>query len=379
MRIIIRFLLCALFLLAVSVSSFARTRVEIVITPPALPIYDQPICPGDGYIWTPGYWAWDDVDNDYYWVPGTWVLAPEVGFLWTPGYWAWGGEAFIFHAGYWGPVVGFYGGIDYGFGYFGHGFVGGRWEHDHFFYNREVSRVDVNVIHNVYNERVTKVAENRVSFNGGRGGVDSRPTHEEEAATREKHIGPVADQMKHVQEARGNPELRASANHGKPPVAATPRPGAFTDRAAISAKKAGGTYNPPNNRAEAGHAEEARRSENETRAPGNNAPSTAVHPRELPRAEPAAAPNTGNAKLDKKYQQQQEKLQARQEQQRQSLQQRQDQEHQRLQQQRASEAQRQQVEQKHQQQTQHLAQQHTQQQQSLQRKQQPARENAPRH
>ena len=26
--------------------------------PPALPVYDQPICPGDGYIWTPGYWAW---------------------------------------------------------------------------------------------------------------------------------------------------------------------------------------------------------------------------------------------------------------------------------------------------------------------------------
>jgi len=35
---------------------------------------------------------------------------------------------------YWGPVVGFYGGINYGFGYFGRGYEGGRWEHDHFYY-----------------------------------------------------------------------------------------------------------------------------------------------------------------------------------------------------------------------------------------------------
>jgi predicted patatin/cPLA2 family phospholipase len=28
------------------------------------------------------------VDEDYYWVPGTWVLPPEVGLRWTPPYWA---------------------------------------------------------------------------------------------------------------------------------------------------------------------------------------------------------------------------------------------------------------------------------------------------
>jgi hypothetical protein len=43
---------------------------------PELPVYEQPICPGDGYIWTPGYWAWD---GEYYWVPGTWVMAPKSG------------------------------------------------------------------------------------------------------------------------------------------------------------------------------------------------------------------------------------------------------------------------------------------------------------
>jgi len=73
--------------LALPGQSFAQVGVSITIAPPALPIYTQPICPGDGNLWTPGYWAWDD--GDYYWVPGTWVLAPEAGFLWTPGYWGW--------------------------------------------------------------------------------------------------------------------------------------------------------------------------------------------------------------------------------------------------------------------------------------------------
>ena len=50
--------------------------------------------------------------------------------------------------------MGFYGGIDYGFGYFGVGFVGGRWDNGHFFYNRSVVNIDVNVIHNVYNSPV---------------------------------------------------------------------------------------------------------------------------------------------------------------------------------------------------------------------------------
>ncbi len=100
--------------LALSGTASAQVAVEFSVgfAPPELPVYEQPICPGEGYIWTPGYWAWDDDDQDYYWVPGTWVEAPQVGYLWTPGYWGWGGEAYVFHVGYWGPVVGFYGGID---------------------------------------------------------------------------------------------------------------------------------------------------------------------------------------------------------------------------------------------------------------------------
>ena len=74
----IRPFLLAVAMLFLSSASFAQIGVAITIAPPALPVYEQPICPGDGYIWTPGYWAWGD--DGYYWVPGTWVEAPEVGF-----------------------------------------------------------------------------------------------------------------------------------------------------------------------------------------------------------------------------------------------------------------------------------------------------------
>ena len=84
--------------------------ISVRIGPPALPVYEQPQCPSEGYLWTPGYWAWDD-DNGYYWVPGTWVEAPEPGLLWTPGYWGWNDGAYAWNDGYWGPQVGFYGGI----------------------------------------------------------------------------------------------------------------------------------------------------------------------------------------------------------------------------------------------------------------------------
>ncbi len=153
-----RSLLFALVVLALSAAAFAQVSISIRIGPPALPVYEQPLCPAEGYIWTPGYWAYDYDYGDYYWVPGTWVLAPEPGFLWTPGYWGWGSDRFLFHEGYWGPRVGFYGGINYGFGYFGNGYEGGRWDHDRFFYNRSVNNVNVTNIRNVYN---TTVINNR--------------------------------------------------------------------------------------------------------------------------------------------------------------------------------------------------------------------------
>jgi hypothetical protein len=260
--------------LAISAASFAQfgVGVSITIAPPDLPVYEQPLCPGEDYIWTPGYWAY--ADDDYYWVPGTWIVAPEVGFLWTPGYWAFEENRYFFHEGYWGP---------------------------------------------------------------------------------------------HAQAAHANPQLQVSANQGKPSIAATPKPGQFSDRAVVPAREAGAVHNPL---AGAGN----NFVHNPSFGPENNAarPTTAIHPRDLHPVERPAAPNTGNVKQDQKYQQQQQKLQAKQDQERQKLQQKQDQDHQRLEQQKSNEAKKQQVEQHHQQQTQQLVQKHAQQQQQMQQRQQPA-------
>ncbi len=356
----VRLLLLALFMLVMAASASAQVGFVITFGPPALPIYEQPLCPGENYIWVPGYWAFDYDYNDYFWVPGTWVLAPEPGLYWTPGYWAWTGDRFFFHEGYWAPEVGFYGGIVYGFGYFGDGYEGGRWDHDRFFYNRAVTNVNVTVIRNVYNTTVinNNVTVNRVSYNGGNGGITARPTARDEAIERQRHIEPVEAQVRQVQAARSDRELRASVNEGKPPVAATPAPGRFNDREVVRAREAGAPYHPPTNR---------------TVSPRENAPNQrsdenwrhAVHPRDLPPVERQAPPNSGDARRDQKMQQQQEKIQAQQERDRQKLEQRQEREDQKLQQKQADENRRQEMEQHHQQQTQQMEQRHAEQRQRL--------------
>src|ERR1035438_5436209 len=58
-------------------------NISVNLAPPELPVYEQPAIPAEGYLWTPGYWAWSGDYQGYYWVPGTWVLVPQPGFLWT--------------------------------------------------------------------------------------------------------------------------------------------------------------------------------------------------------------------------------------------------------------------------------------------------------
>jgi hypothetical protein len=293
----VRSSLFALVLLAMSAAAYGQIGISISFAPPELPVYEQPLCPGDGYLWTPGYWAY--AEDDYYWVPGTWVMAPEPGLLWTPAYWGWGGNGFVFYDGYWGQQVGFYGGISYGYGYFGEGFQGGRWQNGQFYYNRSVSNVNVTNIHNVYNTTViNNTTVNRVSYNGGSGGITARPRPEEEAAARERHIPPVAAQAQHAQAARANPELRASVNHGTPAVAATPKPGAFNDRAVVPAKQAGAPYNraavqPPAN-APAAHPEN-RAARPEQPAPNNRPEPNRAEPNRPPTAQPNNQPEPNRA------------------------------------------------------------------------------------
>jgi hypothetical protein len=231
----------AALLLGLSFAARAEISVGVSVNlePPPLPIYSQPPLPAAGYVWMPGYWAWGE--DDYYWVPGTWVEAPEVGLLWTPGWWGWNDGAYLWHAGYWGPQVGFYGGIDYGFGYSGRGYEGGYWQGDQLYYNRSVTNItNTTNITNVYNKTVVNTSQSHVSYNGGQGGISAQPSPQERAAERGQHVAPTAVQTRHQQMAASNRELRASANAGKPPVAATAKPAEFSGANVVAARAPGG-------------------------------------------------------------------------------------------------------------------------------------------
>jgi hypothetical protein len=210
---------------------FAQVSVGFTISanipPPPLPVYTQPPCPVDGYLWCPGYWAYSD--DGYFWVPGVWVLPPRYGYLWTPPYWGFEAGVYGFHPGYWGPYVGFYGGINYGYGYGGSGFGGGRWVGNKFMYNTAVVRVNRAVIHNTYIDKTVIVnhstANNRrISFNGGPGGLTVRPSAREQAAFKDSRLQSTAEQNAHLQQARANKLQFASVNHGHPATVAMNKP-----------------------------------------------------------------------------------------------------------------------------------------------------------
>ena len=205
--------LCALPFTA----SQAFVDISINIAPPILPVYEQPLCPVDGYLWTPGYWGY--ADAGYYWVPGVWVEPPRIGFLWTPGYWGYGDGLYAFHSGYWGPTVGFYGGVNYGFGYGGYGYGGGEWRGNRFAYNTAITRVNTTVIHNTYVNRTVinnRVTSARTSFNGGPNGINARPNAEQRQAMNAPHLNATSTQVERRQEASQNRAQFASVNHGHP-------------------------------------------------------------------------------------------------------------------------------------------------------------------
>jgi hypothetical protein len=221
------FLLALLVAVTMTPPSHAAVFISVGFAPPILPVYVQPICPEPDLMWTPGYWAYGG--DGYYWVPGAWVPAPYMGALWTPGYWGWGNNLFLWHEGYWGAHIGYYGGVNYGFGYMGIGFAGGEWRGGHFAYNTAVMRVNTTIIHTTYvNETIvhntTIVNTNHVAYNGGPGGIQHQPTTEESAAMHETHVPPTHFQQAHVQTAAADKTSYAKVNGGKPHTLAVAKP-----------------------------------------------------------------------------------------------------------------------------------------------------------
>src|SRR6185437_13441468 len=77
---------------------------------------------------------------------------------------------------------------------------------------------------NVYNHTVIVNHVNRVSYNGGRGGLNVRPSQSEFNAMREQHVRPLPTQIQHRTQAMQNRQLYATVNHGRPPVPVAARP-----------------------------------------------------------------------------------------------------------------------------------------------------------
>jgi len=192
--------------------------------PPDLFDYDQPFAPGPYFLWIPGYWAHNL--RGFFWVPGQWARAPFMGALWTPPYWSFSGGAYRFHSGYWGTHIGYYGGVNYGFGYNGVGFYGGYWRGNEFFYNTAVTRVPA-TISTAYNHTtivngVTYGAgiSVRTSYNGGPGGLKVRPLRSEIAAAHEPRMPETRSQALIRNQYSRRPDVAFSQNQGHPVSAA---------------------------------------------------------------------------------------------------------------------------------------------------------------
>jgi len=295
---VLRLVAAAFVMAAFPLPSVAQVSIGIGIginagfAPPAIPYYEQPELPAPNEIWTPGYWAYGEYG--YYWVPGTWVYAPEPGYLWTPGYWGWYSGRYGWHDGYWGTSVGYYGGVNYGAGYYGNGYVGGRWDGRTFRYNHYVSRVGPSYSNYTYGDRRVYVNDSapQVGYNGGPHGVQARPTSQQAAFAATHHVGMTSVQVLHVRTAAQDRSLLATVNHNRPPVLAVAHPLSTTNRPVAfapikSADRTGAQHAVPAYHAPAAHAAPAYHAPAAHAAPAYHAP--AAHAYHAPAVHAAPA------------------------------------------------------------------------------------------
>lgn len=290
-----RWILMALLLSLVPASSYAGVLISVGFAPPVLPVYEQPVCPEPGLMWTPGYWGYGP--DGYYWVPGAWVPAPYEGALWTPGYWGWGDGLYVWHVGYWGPHVGYYGGVNYGFGYMGVGFAGGVWRGGVFAYNSAVMHVGVGggwgnrvYVDRTIVQRTTIINNTHVSYSGGRGGINHPPTAEERVAQHEQHVAPTSFQTQHMNSAMSDHGAYFNNNHGHPQTLAASHPLQAENHAAPSNfHQQSNSFN--NNRG-AGNANNNRPANTFNGAQNHAQPQSRVQPQSQPRNDYRAQPQS---------------------------------------------------------------------------------------
>ena len=77
--------------------ALARADINVTIAPP--PLREEVVpAPRHGYVWAPGYWAWDH--NKYAWRTGTW-MHERPHQHWVAHNWEHRGEHYYFSTGHW--------------------------------------------------------------------------------------------------------------------------------------------------------------------------------------------------------------------------------------------------------------------------------------
>lgn len=100
----LRGLLLAAFMVAgAAVPALAQITFQIHIAPPT-PLYEAVPMQAPGYLWVPGYWAWNN--DQHIWVRGRSIMQRS-GYRWEADRWEQRGQVYYRHPGRWERDAGY--------------------------------------------------------------------------------------------------------------------------------------------------------------------------------------------------------------------------------------------------------------------------------
>jgi hypothetical protein len=83
---------------AAPLAAQARVNVDVDIAPPAAIVEDAPV--REGFVFTPGYWQWDEAHRNHTWVKGDYQPARR-GEHWVPHEWQQQNGKYHLNEGHW--------------------------------------------------------------------------------------------------------------------------------------------------------------------------------------------------------------------------------------------------------------------------------------
>ncbi len=77
-----------------------QTSRPVYVTPSPPPVAQSVVpSPGPGYVWQPGFWAWNG--TAWVWVAGHWVVPPHPQAVWVAPGWVQRPQGWYWQQGYW--------------------------------------------------------------------------------------------------------------------------------------------------------------------------------------------------------------------------------------------------------------------------------------